>query len=525
MVQLFGTARSSDIADISSSQATDSSAPPANAPAANKGTTKDVFTGLCEALNAYQVKLSSGTKPEQRYPDIYEIEFAKGIESAVLKKPGTPNYSQTPNTNPTSAKAVKDPTTNSVGVTSRSIQVSAGTQIIQLIDEVMRGSSYITEQQLYIVDEKTQQVKPNPNPPKQVSWYKISVQATQLQYDDIRRDHAYRLKYVVTPYAISSMQSDWFPKNRYRGSHKVYNHWFTGQNTSILNFEQEFNQLYRLTMSNPKGLVDQQGTGYRDQPRRINLPTSENHAKGAPGYTNEAADNAADFLYNPADFSKAKVRIIGDPAWMQQGEVATGVSAKTFNFGAFDSSGGINFDSQEVVFSVNFNRPADYNYNTGLVDVTGPGLASGQPQESSVYVAIRCKNSFRQGKFEQEIEGKLLVGQGSNRNTTLVSNRSTATDAGNTRTSGTDTTSQTDWQAEVNRTQGNEWNAEVLRTSGNDWQTDSGVELYEDQNAEALPLAEEPPTSDGDIEPIYTYNDVQVAEIDASELQYGDREA
>jgi hypothetical protein len=522
MAQPIESTRQSQIAAVASGQATDSSAPPANAAAAAKGNTKDIFTGLCEALNANQLRLTKGSKPQQQYPDIYEIEFAEGLESALLKKPGnTLNYSQTPTTNPTSARAIKDPATNSGAFSSRTIQVSAGTQIIQLIDEIMRGSSYITEQQLYIVDEKSQQVKANPNPPKQVSWYKISLQTTQLQYDEIRRDHAYKMKYLITPYAISALQSDWFPRNRFRGVHKSYRYWFTGQNTSVLSYEQEFNQLYRLIMSNPKGLLDQQDVGYRDQPRRINLPTSENHAKGAPGYTNEAADNAADFLYNPADFSKVKLKIVGDPAWLQQGEITNGVSAKTFNFAPFDNSGGINFDSQEVVFGVTFGRPADYNLNTGLMEVSKPNARVGQPLESSVYVALKCKSTFRQGRFEQDLEGKLLVGQGPGNRRDQVAPTSTGrpsnSDAdaqdggfyGNTRSSGTVSPSDGDWNTDVTTIPGLE---ETI--------TDP-----EDQNAEIQPLQTSEPTSDGSLfVPIFR-SDVEVADIDFSVGQFGDREA
>jgi hypothetical protein len=384
------------------------SVPPETAQAApNK--TKDVFTGLCAALNAEQLRLAT----EKKYleADVYEIEFGSGLGSSVLKKPGSPNYSQTATTNPTSAKAVKDTSTTSVDFNSRTINVTAGTQIVQLIDEIMRGSSYITDQQLYIVDEETQQVRANPKKSGgQVAWYKISVQATQLKYDENRKDHAYRMKFLITPYAINSMQSDWFPPSRFRGTHKSYKYWFTGENKDVLSYEQDYNALYRLIMSGPTVTAEQKKVGFRDQPRRISLPTSENHSKGADGYTNEAGDNAADFLYNPTDLSQCKLRIIGDPAWLQQGEVTGGVNKVSFSYAPFDATGGINYDSQEVVFGMSFNKPSDYNFNTGLVEVTGQNLSAGEAQESSVFAAIGCKSTFRNGRFEQELEGKLLSG-------------------------------------------------------------------------------------------------------------------
>ena len=66
---------------------------------------------------------------------------------------------------------------------------------------------------------------------------------------------------------------------------------------------------------------------------------------------------------------KAKLEIVGDPAWMQQGEVSTGINWPNFNFNPFNADGGINFDSQQVLFDISFNQPTDYNFSTGLMDV------------------------------------------------------------------------------------------------------------------------------------------------------------
>jgi hypothetical protein len=155
-------------------------------------------------------------------------------------------------------------------------------------------------------------------------------------------------------------------------------------------------------------------TDFRDQYRRTFLPTSENHAKGADNYTNEPGDNAASFLYSPRDQTEVKLRIVGDPAWMQQGEVCQGVNTATFNFAPFTNDGGINYDSQEVVFDISWNQPQDYDLNTGIVDLnaTNPnpnGSYNTQPQYNFTYTAIECKNIFTKGRFEQEITGKLLT--------------------------------------------------------------------------------------------------------------------
>jgi hypothetical protein len=409
-----GTVDALSAATVSNS-ATGVKSAPAKAPAA-PGKTNDVFTGLCEALNTFQKRLADPKDPNRKYDvaDEYDIVFAPDtLGAAKLKRQGTTDKSKTPLQRP-SPGALK-PSSNSVNNNASIMPVTAGTQIIQFIDQVMRSSSYITDQQLYIVDPETGETKPNPNPSGGIiAWYKVSVQAIQLEYDAKRHDHAYRMTYIITPYAINSLPSDWFKNSRYRGSHKSYNYWFTGANKEILNFEQEYNNLYRLIISGLNVPVQQARTDFRDQYRRTFLPSSENHAKGADGNTNEAGDNAASFLYSPTDQAKAKLRIVGDPAWMQQGEVAEGVSVSDFNFAPFNNDGTINYDSQEVVFDISWNQPTDYDFNTGLMEVNNTGVNPGgtprtQPQLNFTYTAIKCKNIFSKGRFEQDLEGRLLI--------------------------------------------------------------------------------------------------------------------
>jgi hypothetical protein len=496
---------------------------PGKAPAA-PGRTNDVFTGLCEALNTFQRRLSDPKDPRRKYdvPDEYEIEFAPtSLGSSTLKRQGTTDKSKTPLQRP--SPQGPNPASNSVNNKASVLPVMAGMQIVQFIDQVMRSSSYITDQQLYIVDPKTQQVKPNPNPPSGITaWYKISVEATQLAYDERRKDHAYRMKYVITPYAINELPSDWFNPSRYRGSHKSYNYWFTGANKEILSFEQEYNNLYRLIISGLGVPIQQaQRTDFREVYRRTFLPTSENHAQGADGYVNEAGDNAASFLYSPSDQARARLRIVGDPAWMQQGEVSAGVSAKNFSFAPFANDGTINYDSQEVVFDISWNQPQDYDLNTGLVDINRTerkpdGTYSNQPQYNFTYTAVKCKNIFSKGRFEQDLEGRLLIEFEKNRQPTDAGRAvagSPVTSPG-TRTASSGTLTTGDW-VDVNGLQ-------VLRT-------DVVPDTDPDQQGADPQLLNSPPpalpTSDADIEPRLSPDDtVLEGFVQDPEIQLRNRE-
>jgi len=178
-------------------------------------------------------------------------------------------------------------------------------------------------------------------------------------------------------YKVAQIKSDYFPQGKFLGTHKKYNYWFTGENTSILKFEQDFNYQFYLTV-NSSQQVREVGTtsNYREYEKRITAPNSPESAQGQPGNTNEPGANAADYLYSPGDQAEVKLDIVGDPAWIQQGSIWYGVEGpdvKDPSQIAFLSDGTINYSSQEVLFEVAFNKPSDYDIKTGLMNIKKQG--------------------------------------------------------------------------------------------------------------------------------------------------------
>lgn len=391
---------------------------PPKADAARTGAGK--YTGLVEALNRYQRQLVQEGKIE--VADEYEIEFIpKELGDSLVVKAGTPDHASTPLQSWTTAKDKLDPETQSVGNEARTASLHAGMSILQFIDQQMRNSSYVMDQSSIIYDEVT--LKPvKRSPIGQIAWYKISATATPIvgKRDNKRKDFAYKIKYTISPYSISSLESEYFPDPVFRGLHKRYNYWFTGLNKDILAFEQQYNYMYRAVIS---GSVEpgevKQSTNNQDIVKRTFQPLSDQSNMGAAFKTNEPAANAADSLYNFGDLARITLRILGDPAYLQQGEVAEGISEKTFTFNPFNDDGTINFEAGDVVFDVTWNSPQDYNLNTGLMDPNagssggkatgGTGLGGTTPSVNATYYAVSCKSVFRNGRFEQELVGSLLV--------------------------------------------------------------------------------------------------------------------
>jgi len=382
--------------------------------------------GLMAALNEYQQRLTQSNPPIQRYADEYSIEFVgagsapSAIANARLVPPGNLNKGQTSMAIPTTAANAKLGNKQSMDATSRVQSATAGMQIVQFLDQVLRNSTYLKDQQLVEIDEETGQVKFNGTPAQNVAWFKISLEATAMidKWDDIRGQYAYKLKYIISPYRLSDLNSKYFPTPRFTGVQKEYQYWFTGQNTQVLNYEENIDGLYYLTLSganfnNIVNLPNEQG----EQIKYNFAPNSTESSQGASGKTNEVVANAAEQLYQPGSLKLATLTILGDPAWLQQGEASLGQRGDQWNFGSFLPDGTLNFDSQQILFRVCFNAPADYDTATGLMN---PGLASNQApgpiqgsqrgpaQINRVYIAYECESVFHKGKFTQQIKGSLM---------------------------------------------------------------------------------------------------------------------
>jgi hypothetical protein len=399
-------------------------APPPKAPAAPYRVGNTEATGLCSALNLY---FAEEAKKRGGKSDIYEVQFLDPIISdASIVPPGPVDKALAGGNANANAVSNLDPNRQSVDASIRIRSTTAGQQIVQFIDEVVRSSKFITDQQIvtWEVDPVTKKGAwvPNGKANKTFSWYNISCEAISNGYDDVANCNVYRLVYKVSPYQTSVI-SEYFSQGAFRGVHKVYNYWFTGQNNAVLNFEQSFNSNWSQTMTAnaklPQDIKNNVNSSVVWQ-RRF-MPASNQSREGAPGDVYEAAANAADMLYTQ-DLNNITLNIIGDPAWIPSPK-----SPQKGNFVVtpFYPDGTINYLAGAPYFEFAWNRPVDYNLQTGLMD-TGLNNArtnfveiGGQAQQSVIYGTTSVKSMFKGGKFTQELKGYWLT-DGVNKSSTAT---------------------------------------------------------------------------------------------------------
>jgi hypothetical protein len=391
-------------------------------------TKKTITQGLMGAMNDFQAKLVQDGI--YSIADRYEIEFvgtpdmpATAISGAKLQLPNIKvdkSKTGSGNNNPQGI----DPQKQSVDMVSRSFSIVAGQQLLQAIELVIRNSSYITDQALVVL-EPNGTYKPNPNNRnKPMKWFTISMVATQIgdKIDPLRNDYAYNIKYVVAPFRVENFNSKYFPISTFPGVHKSYPYWFTGQNTAVLDYQETFNALYALTVSgnDPKNQSNAQREAYTASMAEIVKfhydPRSSESSQQADGKSNEIGANAAEVLYSATDLKETKLKILGDPSWIMQGSVFRDVMGEVMTGKSYTSGflpdGSVNFDASQVLFEINWQRPEDYDLSTGLADpysVTQKKYNERLALQSRVYLCKKVVSEFRQGRFEQTLEGAIYL--------------------------------------------------------------------------------------------------------------------
>lgn len=386
---------------------------PAKADAAPKPGATQVATGLIAALNSYWGKIA---KSKGIIPDIYEIKFADPLLSnASVIPPGPLDKSFAGGSLQATAadELLSEKQNMSPAVRQRS--ATAGQQIIQFIDTVLRNSNYITDQQKVIWNGKTNTWEYNGKPAQNFAWFNISCQAEQLQYDPKQNDFAYRITYIIAPYQIP-VQSEYFDNNSFRGVHKVYNYWFTGQNSQVTNFEQNYNNAWTQALTSDasvragnESLASRVNS--REQWKKRYMPASNQARQGSDGNTFEPGANAADYLYT-VNTATIALNILGDPAWIPP---PTNIQPGQFSTSPFFADGSINTSASAAYFEFAWNKPTDYNLTTGLMDPGQNNFGSnrtagtaGIAQQAVSYQATGVKSKFRGGRFTQELTGTWL---------------------------------------------------------------------------------------------------------------------
>lgn len=314
--------------------------------------------------------------------------------------------------------------------------INAGTNVMEVINLVMRNSTYITDQ---LKDDK--QTDKNGNP---LMMFKVVPQIQLKDFDFVKNDFSYDITFTIKKYNYHNskhpLMSVSSQEQISRNLRKRYDYIYTGKNSDIIDFSIDFDALFytavnvgtknlgKITESQDTA-VEANNTGgagagrgstasYADKlpkqranvvnPNQVHPVSGDLSASGANAGQNSSIQKAADVMnsvYSSArgDMLNLKLKIIGDPDFIKQDDVF--LHPVNTNYPGenetYTESGSILTDRGDIFARVLFKTPVDIDPVTGGLRNEEKYLES---NFSGIYKILKVTSEFRGGKFEQSID-------------------------------------------------------------------------------------------------------------------------
>lgn len=385
---------------------------------ASQESSKKSIWGMVQGLNS--LEKSKVVEGKITYPNEYAIEFEQGtsigdarlVPKDYYVKERAP-FNSIHNADGSNERTAWKNRLGSIEKEIRTVEMQAGTSIIQAIDQVITQSEYLKNMMTAVdkeIDQPVQDtestVDKNPNP-KTLSWYNISntVKINSPERDPKTNEYAYKITYKVLEYQIPYIRSLYTSKtSSYYGPHKKYNYWYTGKNSEILSYEQDYNLLYNVDAAYASEAATKNAQSATISQKSAMNADSTNSKSG----TNDVINSVKSFLYSPQDLLKFKLKILGDPDYLMPSVGLAGTNGLQKWYG---DNLTINPNSGQVFIEIYFEQGSDYDNTNGLLIPNGDIQFMNYPKElkskikGMVYMLTNVTSTFSKGKFEQSLSG------------------------------------------------------------------------------------------------------------------------
>ena len=375
------------------------------------------------ALNSYQEQLRR--HKHQKTIETYRFVFTDpAMAQSKIVIPKKTEAKRTTMAKPNTAEGVAairaQAGINTAGLdtNTETFTINAGTNIIEVINMVMRNSEYVRNQ---FKDPATEGPSGDKKP---VNWYKI-VPVIELDEFDIKLDrYSKRITYYIEPYTYYNTKFRDAPKALPNYYCKEYQYIYTGKNQSIINFDIDFDTMFYTAITADRSKVstvavqtqpeESQDTESKDVSKPVGIQNNVTHPVAAQAdMVNSASPDSKGVLIN--DFAKSmmsssrgdmitvNLKIIGDPELIKQDDVFYN-PANNPNRGQAQlvdpKSNSIVFDAGEVFALLKFKTPVDIDDSTGLAKYESFHTSV----FSGVYKIITVDNQFERGQFTQSLQ-------------------------------------------------------------------------------------------------------------------------
>lgn len=300
---------------------------------------------------------------------------------------------------------------NSINTKTKSINIAAGTSIVNAIDQIIVKSQYISGTLMKEINSRIEsQTKDNPK--GKLVWYSVKPIVKCVGRDNQTKDWAYHITYQIAPYEVSYVKSPYVSaRSKYYGPVKEYSYFLTGKNTEVISFEMSYDNSYYIITpgTTTKDDTSKNKNVDSNKPRHVTGGQNSNPTAGSPNSGSLIAESVRADLYNPADQSVVTIRVMGDPDFLME---AIGTKYESYTFSKFyGKDNSINPYGGQIYAEVIFKVAEDYN-NKGLLDVDLDQTIGFYPKEIQsilgnkgiIYRINKVLSSFNRGKFEQTLE-------------------------------------------------------------------------------------------------------------------------
>ena len=197
--------------------------------------------------------------------------------------------------NPTINKDTYNPGTNvNPNQEAKNWVMSAGTSVVEVINQAMMNSDYVRGQILLATKgEENKQAQRE----GVVNWWRVLPSVKIIGYDESTQRWSFETTFFVLPYKVYNTRHRHLPMSKVSRAQcvKEYNYLYTGQNTNVIDFQVEFNMLY-LTIAS--GMLENN----IDDPQRFRAGSTDVAEQSKPALDNRNNRNNNDTYFQVQAF-------------------------------------------------------------------------------------------------------------------------------------------------------------------------------------------------------------------------------
>ena len=343
--------------------------------------------------------------------------------------------------------------------TVETFNIREGTNVVEVIDQVMTKSQYI-KNQIKTLGKELNEQEANTNynngnertkdtkQPEKLKWYRVVPTVALNDFDASRNDYSKTILYSILPYRAVNSYHPNFPKTTAASVKskivREYDYLYTGLNQDILRLDIDFDSTYYTQLTTYRNQLARLGSNRLSDPNETRYPVdqfsfrantqqlvlpntiqyvgSDKESTGMNTATNPEEKVVADlkksiYASQRGELLNIKMQIIGDPDFIKQDDIYynPGSPAKYLEFSRsrtqykdvpITASGQILFDAEQVFVQVNFQNAVDINDNKGIVNKQEL-LRNGRRTDGSftgVYKVQKVISEFNRGQFTQTLD-------------------------------------------------------------------------------------------------------------------------